>query len=87
MFHVSRLGAFGASVHHDMNGYVPEAADGPWDFAIDHGGQDTHDPDTGELTDYGRWWEEDRFPEWRDEAIEATRSAHTKTLEWIGDRP
>lgn len=70
-FHKSNMGSYGSSTC-DMNGYVPEATDGPWDFAIDHRTERTHDED-GELTEYGQWWEEEGFPEWRDMAIEETK--------------
>jgi hypothetical protein len=81
MFHRSNLGAFGWSLPCDIDGYVPEASDGPWDFTIDHGTEKTHTED-GELTDYGEWWEEDGFPAWRDEAVEATRKAEQSLTEW-----
>lgn len=32
MFHVSNLGYIGGNVPCDINGYVPEADDGPWDL-------------------------------------------------------
>lgn len=77
-FHKSNLGRFGDGLRSDMNGFVPEANDGPWDFAIDHGTERTHDED-GNLTDYGDWWEEEGFPEWQDAALDAALEA-TKTL-------
>lgn len=82
MFHKSNLGRFGEGLRADMLGYVPEATDGPWDLAVDHGTESTHDPETHELTDYGRWWEEEGFPEWRDAAVETTRKATDGLHEW-----
>lgn len=81
MFHHSNLGSFGSGLPHDMNGFVPEAEDGPWDFAIDHGCQETHDDDDN-LTEYGQWWEEDGFPEWQAEAIKATELAKSALHAW-----
>jgi hypothetical protein len=80
-FHKSNLGSFGEGVQADMNGYVPTADDGPWDFAIDHGSERTHDGD-GNLTEYGEWWEEEGFPEWQAKAVEATRKAEAGIREW-----
>ena len=74
-FHKSNLGSFGDSLPCDMNGYVPEDGDDPWEFAIDHGCQATHDED-GELTDYGEWWEEEGFHDWVASAAEATRASN-----------
>lgn len=80
-FHKSNLCSFGEGLRADTNGYVPEANDGPWDFAIDHGTGRTHDED-GELTEYGEWWEEEGFPEWRDAAVEATRQSTEALGRW-----
>lgn len=80
MFRRANLGRFGDSVPADMNFQVPEAGDSPWDFAIDHG-QATHNDD-GTLTEYGRWWEEEGFPAWRDEAIAATKLAEAELAKW-----
>ncbi len=43
-FHISNLGAFGGgnALHADMDGYVPQEDDGPWDLAYDHGCQASH---------------------------------------------
>jgi len=41
MYHVSNLGKWGPVEHADLNGYVPEAADGPWTLAYDHGTEET----------------------------------------------
>ena len=73
MFHKTSYGNF--SLPCDMDGFVAEANDGPWHFAIDHGAEKTHD-DTGKLTQYGTWWEEEGFPAWRDAAISATEKAN-----------
>lgn len=81
MFHKTNLGSFGGGIRADINGYVPEATDGPWAFTVDHGTERTHDDD-GNLTDYGQWWEEEGFPAWRDEAVEATEQAEAGLREW-----
>ena len=81
MFHKSNLGSFGEGLRADMDGYVPEATDGPWDLALDHGTEYTHDQD-GNLTEYGQWWQEEGFPEWRDDAVEATRKAAKTPGRW-----
>ncbi len=84
MFHESNMGSYAPSVS-DMDGYVPEADDDdPWAFAIDHGDQETHDED-GELTEYGVWWEEEGFPEWRDSAVEETERALAALAKWQDD--
>lgn len=79
-FHKSNLGSFGGGVSCDMDGYVPEITDGPWDLNVDHGSETTHE--NGELTEYGQWWEEEGFPEWRDNAIKATKEAIPSLKEW-----
>jgi len=35
MFHQSNLGAFAPVSCADMDGYIPEAGDGPWDLSYD----------------------------------------------------
>jgi hypothetical protein len=80
-FHRGNLGAFGTNVVADTNGYVPEAGDSPWQFAIDHG-QRTHDDD-GNLTAYGEWWENIGFPLWLDGATAATTRSIEALTEWF----
>jgi hypothetical protein len=80
-FHKSNLGSFGSNLPCDINGYVPEADDNPWGFVIDHGSEATHDDD-GNLTEYGEWWEDEGFPEWRDGAIRATEEAEQSLSQW-----
>lgn len=81
MFHYSNFGSFAPSVR-DMDGFVAEATDNdPWAFNIDHGGERTHNDD-GSLTEYGEWWEEDGFPEWRDRAVAETATAEEGLVEW-----
>jgi hypothetical protein len=70
MYHIHRLGLQATSSNSDMDGYVPEDGDGPWDFTIDHGTEKTHDDD-GNLTPYGEWWEDDGFDEWKEKVLEA----------------
>lgn len=81
MIHKSNLGSLGNRIPSDMEGYIPEATDGPWDFAIDHGCEDTHDDD-GELTEYGEWWENDGFPDWQSRAIAATEECQSAIADW-----
>ena len=81
MYHVSRLGCYGPAQCADMEGYVPEASDGPWDLRYDHGPEPTHDAE-GELTEYGEWWEAERWPELRAAAVEATQEAEEALIEW-----
>ena len=80
-FHKSNFGAFGGGLHADMNGYVPEEDDGPFDLSYDHGSERTHNDD-GTLTEYGEWWVEDRWPEIVADAIEATQEAQDDLHEW-----
>jgi hypothetical protein len=80
MFHKSNLGSFGERLPSDMNGFVPESGDGPWDFCIDHGTEKTHAD--GELTAYGRWWELEGFPEWRDAAVAASDRNSVELDRW-----
>src|SRR5690606_24968719 len=80
MFHRSKLGSYARFINADMDGYIPEAGDGPWDFAIDHGTELTHIG--GKLTAYGKWWEDEGFPAWRDEAIARPRLAFAALLRW-----
>lgn len=80
-FHASNLGRFGDGLRTDMNGKVPEADDGPWDFAVDHGAERTH-TENGGLTEYGEWWEKEGFPAWQAEALEATERSMKALAEW-----
>jgi hypothetical protein len=80
-YHKTNLGSYGESLQADMNGYVPEAKDGPWDFAVDHGTERTHNND-GTLTDYGQWWENEGFREWRDATVKASEKAQAALAEW-----
>lgn len=82
-FHISNLGSFSGHVaeYADMNGYVPTEETGAWDLSYDHGSERTHD-ESGELTEYGVWWEEDRFPEIRDAAVAATEKAEAGISDW-----
>ena len=80
-FHKSNLGSFAAGINCDMDGYIPTEDDGPFDLNIDHGSERTHDED-GELTEYGQWWEDEGYPEWRDQAIADTAEAESRLAEW-----
>ena len=80
-FHKSNLGSFGEHLSTDMDGFVPTAECGPWELDYDHGTERTHDED-GELTEYGEWWEEDRWPEIVDESVAATKAAEAGLTEW-----
>jgi hypothetical protein len=81
MYHISNLGSFGGGITHDMDGYVPEQGDDPFAGAWDHGSESTHDED-GELTEYGEWWQDERFPEIVAEAEAATAKAQEGIDEW-----
>lgn len=80
-FHKSNLGSFGENIQADMDGYIPDATDGPFDLNYDHGTEATHDAH-GELTEYGEWWTEERFPEIQAAAIKATKQAEEGIREW-----
>lgn len=80
-FHKSNYGAFAGEFIADMNGYVPEQGDSPFAGAWDHGTERTHD-DTGELTEYGQWWAEERFPEIVRENEEAKVRADADLEAW-----
>jgi hypothetical protein len=82
-FHVSNFGAAGKclAAFADLRGMVPEHGDGAWTLSYDHGAESTHS-DNGELTDYGEWWEADRWPEIVAEAVRATEEAGTALREW-----
>lgn len=80
-YHKSNLGSFGGGIQADMNGYVPEATDGPWDLDYNHSTERTHNDD-GSLTEYGEWWEDERFPEIQAAAIAATAKAEAALAAW-----
>lgn len=80
-FHITNFGSFGGNLEADINGFVPTAETGPWELTYDHGMEETHDSD-GNLTEYGEWWEEERFPEIKAEAIKATEEAEEGISEW-----
>lgn len=80
-FHKSNLGSFGENLDADMNGYVPDAETGPFELSYDHGTERTHDDD-GELTEYGEWWQDERFPEIQAAAIAATSASEAGLQEW-----
>jgi hypothetical protein len=81
MFHFSLLGSFGERLTRDLDGYVPSEGDGPFEFRIDHGDDQTHDAN-GDLTDYGRWWVESGFPAWKREAINGGECATAALGAW-----
>jgi hypothetical protein len=80
-FHKNNLGSFGGHVQADMNGYVPTADTGAFELSYDHGSEHTHGAD-GNLTEYGEWWQDERFPEIKAEAIKATEDAEAGLSEW-----
>ena len=82
-YHVSNSGAYGAGLHTDIDGYIPDSDTGPWDLRYDHGCEETHTAD-GTLTEYGEWWEDERFPEILAEAIAATQAAEVGIADWRG---
>ena len=75
-FHKSNLGNYGNRIQCDMNGYVPTAETTPWELTYDHGMEATHDDDD-ELTEYGEWWEYEKFPEIKAAAIKAQAEAQS----------
>lgn len=81
--HKSNLGIFGDHLPSDIDGYVPTAECGPWELNYDHGSERTHD-EAGELTAYGEWWRDDRWPEIVAEAVAATDAANAAASEWKG---
>ncbi len=80
-FHKTNLGSFGNRLAADVNGYVPTAETTAWELTYDHGSEVTHD-ENGELTEYGDWFESDRFPEIQAEAIKATEEAEAGPEDW-----
>jgi hypothetical protein len=64
----------------DLDLYVPQEGDEPFAGNWDHG-QPTHDED-GSLTEYGRWWAEDRFPELVQAATQAIARAERDLGAW-----
>lgn len=60
---------------------MPTAETTAWELTYDHGTEQTHGDD-GELTEYGQWWEDERFPEIQAEAIEATAKAEAGIADW-----
>jgi hypothetical protein len=73
-YHKSNLGSNGLRIISDIHGFVPTESTDVWELEFDHGGQSTHDCD-GELTGYGEWFEEDRWPEIKAQAIRETLDA------------
>ncbi len=73
-FHQSNFGALAGGLRADIDGYVPEAGDGPFAGNWDHGTERTHNVD-GSLTEYGQWWVEQGYPELLASNIEATAEA------------
>jgi len=80
-FHKTNLGMFGQNIQSDVNGMVPDAETNAWELTYDHGSESTHD-EYGEITEYGEYWEEYRFPEIQAEAIAATEIANARLIEW-----
>ena len=79
-FHKSNLGKFGDHLDADLEGYVPTAETGPWELTYTHS-HPTHD-DNGNLTEYGKWWEEDGFSEIRAESVAAADEAVKAVERW-----
>ena len=78
-YHKSSLGNFARSVPSDIDGFVPTAETKCWDMNYGHS-EPTHNDD-GTLTEYGIWFEEERFPEIKAIAIEATAKANASISE------
>lgn len=79
-YHASNLGMYAHSISKDVNGFIPGAHDGPWDLDYDYGMEQTHDEDGG-LTEYGEWWEDERWPEIVAEAVAATARSEAALAE------
>lgn len=86
-FHKSLLGSFGgsAAAAADINGLVPTADTTAFELTYDHGTEATH-TETGELTPYGEWWQDERFPELKLAAITATEQAEAMVYDWQQNR-
>ncbi len=80
MFHHTNLGCFAPVQYADMQGFIPELSDGPWDLTYDHGSERTHNADET-LTEYGEFWEE-AWPAIRADAVAATEDANKRLGEW-----
>jgi hypothetical protein len=80
-FHKSNFGSFAGGLQVDVNGFVPEATDGPFDLVFDHGMERTHNDD-GSLTEYGEWWTEEQFPDILAAAVAATEVSQARLSEW-----
>jgi len=72
--HKNNFGSFANDIQTDINGYIPIDSDEAFDLDYDHGCELTHD-ENGELTEYGDWFENDRFPEIKANAKIAIRKA------------
>lgn len=79
--HKSNLGSFGSNVPADIHGYIPTEDTTAWELTYDHGSESTHD-DNGNLTEYGEWWEDERFPEIQADAIAAVQAAEADISDW-----
>ena len=80
-FHISNLGCFGRGITTDRNGFVATKDTDPWELDYDHGSEATHDA-AGDLTEYGEWWEDERFPEIVEESTKATENSVAEIDKW-----
>lgn len=76
----AHFGTFGQSLACDQFGFVPTFNDGPWDLFYLHD-EPTHDA-AGELTDYGRLWEEFGWPATQLAAAEQLAVAQSALSDW-----
>tara|TARA_B100000519_G_scaffold25799_1_gene18133 strand:- start:35499 stop:35804 length:306 start_codon:yes stop_codon:yes gene_type:complete len=85
--HISRFGQYGKGLkrHADIDGYIPEPSDGPWDGRWDHGVERTHNDD-GSLTGYGEWFAREKWPDILFAATEALDEID-ETLWWASIVP
>jgi len=83
-FHKSNLGSRGLRIVSDLHGFVPTESTDAWELEYDHGGESTHDDD-GELTEYGEWFEDSRFPEIKAQAIQETLDAENDLRRQLHD--
>ena len=82
-YHISNLGINqNACSVCDIDGYVPTEETGPYDLNYDHGSESTHDEE-GELTEYGVWWEDEKWEEKKAEALKWTAAQELGTLTFM----
>lgn len=81
-FPLKRIEAIYRCMPRDKNGMIPEEGDAPWDLDWYHGEDETHD-EWGNLTDYGRWWESEGFPDQKALAVRLLNEDLRMEIEWV----